>query len=68
MFANVYDWEPVAVVKAYDQVVQDRELETLVARGELGGMETIKVSDIGGLIGRIYKKVRGRQVCHLVGE
>ena len=68
IFAIVHDWEPVAVVKPYRKVQEDKEFGIVVVQGTLGGMEVIRVGQIGGLVGRITKNIAGEKSVYLVGE
>lgn len=52
VFCDVYNWEGVAVVRAF-KTVKDPKWGTLEMQGKLGSPETILVTQIGGLIGRI---------------
>lgn len=61
IFAIVYDWEPIAVVRRYRQVEEDREIGITVVVQSEGRMETITVQQIGGLIGRIEKHQEGKK-------
>ena len=54
-------------MKAYKTPLIDKDLETLIVDSQLGRLESIKVSEIGGLIGRIEKQLIDRKVIHLVG-
>jgi hypothetical protein len=56
IFAVVYDWEPVAIVKPYKKVREDRRLGTTEVIEDLGAMETLNVGEIRGLVGRIQKR------------
>ena len=51
------------MVQAFERVEEVQELEIVIARGGLGAMETVLISNIGGLIGRIKSSdSRGKTV------
>jgi hypothetical protein len=53
IFAVIYNWEPVAIVKPYKKVQEDRRLGTTEVIEDLKAMETLNVGEIKGLIRRI---------------
>jgi hypothetical protein len=46
----------------------DRELNTIVVNSLLKSLETIKVAEIRGLIGRITKQLLEKKVVYLMGD
>lgn len=66
IFAEVYNWEAVALVRSYKKVLEDEILGTTVVEEDLGGLKLILVSEIEGLIGRITKVVEGKKRIYLV--
>ena len=57
IFAEVYNWEPVALIRRFKQVRENTDLETTIVGDRMGAIEAIAVRDIGGLIGRIEKRI-----------
>ena len=53
IYVIAYTYKAIAVVKAFERVEEVRELDIVTVRGGLGAMETVPISYIGGLIGRI---------------
>ncbi|KAG4427834.1 hypothetical protein IFR05_016683 [Cadophora sp. M221] len=69
VFFNVLDWEAVALVRPFKNVVLDYALGTpLVEDTGLSALELVPVTTIGGLVGRIQKVVNGRAKLYLVGD
>ena len=60
-----YTYEAIAVVKAFEQVEEVRELDIVIVKGGLGAMETVPISYIGGLIGRIESSDERGKVVYL---
>ena len=54
-------WDPVAVVRAFEKVVLDKELGTLKIEKDLGHIQTILVKDIG--VERKGKRRDGIRKC-----
>jgi hypothetical protein len=65
LFCQAYNWEEVAFVRAYEGAIRD-QYGRLKAIGALGGLETILVTEISGLIGRITKPMGNLPVTFLV--
>jgi hypothetical protein len=53
IFAIVYDWELVAIIKPYKKVQEDRRLGIIEVIKDLKAIETLNVGEIKGLIKRI---------------
>jgi hypothetical protein len=53
IFAVIYNWELVAIMKPYKKVREDRCLGTIEVIEDLKAMETLNVGEIKGLIRRI---------------
>ena len=70
VFAMAYTWEHLVVVRAWAEgdVIVDQELSTVRVKGELGGMETVKINAIGGMIGRIIYDGNGGKMTMLVED
>ena len=49
-------------------MIVDQELSTVRVKGELGGMETVKIDAIGGMIGRIIYDGNSGKMTVLVGD
>ncbi len=68
VFAICYDWEPIAIVKPYQKVKENRSKATKWVVNDMRGLTGVKAKLIGGLIGRI-KIMDGRKtVVHIVGS
>jgi len=63
-----YTYEAVVVVKAFEQVEEVRELDIVMVRGGLGAMETVPISYIGGLIGRIESSDDRGKIIYLTSN
>ena len=70
VFAMAYTWEHLVVVRAWAEgdVIVDQELSTVSVKGELGGMETVKINAIGGMVGRIIYDGNGGKMTMLVED
>jgi hypothetical protein len=53
IFAIIYNWEPVAIMKPYKKVREDRRLGITEVIEDLKAMETLNVGEIKGLVRRI---------------
>jgi hypothetical protein len=66
IFAIVWDWEAIAIVQPLKRYVEFNG-QVIALPGELGRMTPLKVTEIGGLVGRI-RRIKGRRnVDFLVG-
>ena len=63
-----YTYEAIAVVKAFERVEEVRELDIVMVRGSLGAMETVPISYIGGLIGRIESSDERGKIIYLTSN
>jgi hypothetical protein len=53
IFAVIYNWELVAIIKPYKKVREDRRLGITEVIEDLRAMETLNVGEIRGLVRRI---------------
>lgn len=67
LFAEALTWEAIAIIKPI-KVVFDERFGTTIAKGSPGAMIPVRVSDIGGLIGRIETGFGGKKTVYLVGD
>lgn len=68
VFLNVYDWEAMAVVREFRAVEERYSGLAAVTDEQYKAMVLIPVASIGGLVGRIKKRINGRIVVNLVGK
>jgi hypothetical protein len=68
VFCNFWSWEAIAIVRPFHTPTIDHEAQVTYVGGESMAMETIKVSEICGLVGLIKKNLDNRQVTYLVQE
>jgi hypothetical protein len=66
VFVEAYDWEAIAIVKPFKNCVDYNG--QIVATPNLARMTPLKVSEIGGLAGRIIRTREMRKVEYLVGN
>lgn len=63
-----HQWEPVALIRPFNQVDSKERSCTTTAASSTGAIEAVLVSKIGGLIGRIKTEFAERNTQFLVGE
>ena len=68
IYVIAYTYEAIAVVRAFERVEEVQELDIVMVRGGLGVMETIPISNIGGLIGRIESSDERGKVVYLTSN
>ncbi len=61
IFAEVYDYEPIALIRRFKNVKENKVMETTIVGDTMGALELILVQDIGGLIGRIEKNIEVKE-------
>lgn len=67
VFAQCWNSEPVAIVRPYGSVIEESYARTCVDGG-FAAMETIQLSEIGGLVGRLLVHDGSTRKVYLVGE
>jgi hypothetical protein len=68
LFAMAYTYEAIAIVKPWSRVQENREFKTVIVKGELGRMDSVRIGQIGGLIGRIEASDESGKITYLVGN
>lgn len=68
VFCEVWDWETIVIVRPFSTPAIDESAQVVYTDGQFSAIESIKVSEIGGLIGLIKKPLCGRNVIYLVQE
>ena len=68
VFADVNEWETVAIVKPLKRVYENTKFETTAVIQGLGGNIVLSARKICGLVGRIVMEKNNKKNTYLVGE
>ena len=68
LFSNLYDLYTLLLDAQLDRVEEVQELDIVIVRGGLGVMETVLISNIRGLIGRIKSSDERGKIVYLTSN
>ena len=67
-FADIIDWETVAIVKPFKRVYENTKFETTAVIQDLGGIIVLSARKICGLVGRIVMEKDNKKIYTRHGD